>query len=111
MRVAMAGLVERWVRLFFRVVRVGISNFPTTAAGRTKRQTIAFGREMVGSLSKGVENREIVALRVCGDKTFAVPKNKIFGRGAQDTYGTPCHFETRQQIRNVQSSPSGTEKL
>jgi hypothetical protein len=29
---------------------VGISNFPTTTAGRTKRQTIVFGKEMVGSL-------------------------------------------------------------
>jgi hypothetical protein len=33
----------------------------------------------------------------CGVESFVatkllVPENKIFGRGAQDTYGTPCHF-------------------
>jgi hypothetical protein len=48
-------------------------------AGQTKRQTIVFGREMVGSRSKGVENR------VCGLERFVEGERLEIGKDDPET--------------------------
>jgi hypothetical protein len=53
----MVGPGERWVSLLFRVVRVGIPNFLTTTAGRSKRETIAFGKEIEGVGKHGANGK------------------------------------------------------